>query len=44
MFFFDIFPFLLIFAGPIAIAQYVLCKFNALQFDFDLSLAGLAYS
>jgi hypothetical protein len=44
MLFFDILPFLLIFAGPIAIAQYVLCKFNALQFDFDLSLAGLAYS
>jgi hypothetical protein len=44
MFFFDVLPFMLLVAGPVAIAQFVLHEYNALQLDVDLSLAGPAYS
>jgi hypothetical protein len=43
MFFFDVLPFMLLIAGPIAIGQLVLREYNALQLDIDLSLAGPAY-
>jgi hypothetical protein len=41
-FFFDVPPFMLLIAGPVAIGQLVLQEYNALQLDVDLSLAGPA--
>lgn len=44
MMFFDVLPFLLLVAVPVAVAQLVMHEYNSLQLDFDLSLAGPAYS
>jgi hypothetical protein len=44
MFFFDIFPLMLLVASPFAMAQLAIREYNDLKLDIDLSLAGPAYS